>query len=394
MKPSYDRTKVHTQSSLKQFKRCPFNYMRTYIDGVQAPTTPAIELGTAYHKAMERYINGDSWPLATDATLDDYPTHTVELLDLFARTEADWGNPPELSLGDQHHTERAAFYDGHAGTIDILAYHNNGTHAEITDWKTGQLRPDAPLGDFQMMFYGWLIVSNCRLMDDSLETVNLIIYNPRYGKQESGPIAAEAFELFYKEEVEPLVELIGISKECAKRPNFSATPWPQTQNEFCGSCHVRHECKFYKEAGDALVDNLSADPGNALAAPTNFPTTLTCQGDALRFLQLLPLAERWIKDRKAEVRTIVERDGPITDEVRGVYDIHPNQKYTVDVLTAAAIIKAEGMSPADLLGAWKLSRNQLMDAFPGKENKTLRDALMGAVATEPGPGKMEWRKEK
>lgn len=384
MNPSYDRTKVHTQSSLQQFKRCPYAYKRAYIDGVEQPETPAMALGTAYHRAMESYINGAPWVAAKDAVMLANPCFEIELIDLFRRTEDDRGDPPDFAFGENLNAEFEILFDGFAGTVDLLGMNLSAEELHIIDWKTGQMRPGNPLGDFQMMFYGWLAVSKVA----KIETVNLVIYNPRFGIQESGPIAAEAFELFYQEEVVPIVQKIEEAKRWLRAGYVS--DFPQTQNEYCGNCHFRSECEHYESVG-ALVDTLSADPGKPSIAAASFPTTLANQDDALRFLLLKPLISAWLNDKAAEVRTIVERDGPITHEGR-TYGLREKKRHTVDVMKLATIFKAHGRKPADILDIAKVSKTALFKSITGKDNKALRDAVSPAISSEPDGDKLEWRK--
>lgn len=131
-------------SRISTFLRCPKKFYLKYVEGLEEPPTPEMELGSMVHEAIEKLIREskeEAYKMITESP--DYDTARWLLRNAekilqgmqIVGVEVKFAVDSEFKIVDFNAPEAHI-----RGVIDLMVKDGNGY--QIYDWKTGWSRPD------------------------------------------------------------------------------------------------------------------------------------------------------------------------------------------------------------------------------------------------------------
>lgn len=126
---------IYSYTSLSLYKKCPRAWEWRYIHGRRGRKTKASERGDLYHKYLEDFFRGGSFP-GGDKVLAPWRPFLEKL--------KTYGPTPEAEVAVNRDWTPAYFNDEGAyirGKLDLVFFGDDHVR-EIIDWKTGKPYPD------------------------------------------------------------------------------------------------------------------------------------------------------------------------------------------------------------------------------------------------------------
>lgn len=126
-----ERITAWSFSRYNTYKQCPFKAKLLYVEKLKEPGSPALENGVAKHTDLEHFLKGyaelPSW------------MHK-KLVDYCNKLKADKAQA-ELSVAFNDQWQPVEWFSKDAwARIKIDAFHSDGQHIRVVDWKTGRIR--------------------------------------------------------------------------------------------------------------------------------------------------------------------------------------------------------------------------------------------------------------
>ena len=243
-----------SQSSLRDFDRCPRLFLLRYVEGLEWPATAASrrwELNLRTRRRFHRLLHQQYVGVDVDATIAAEPADSP----IPAWWEAFQHYPPALPDGETYpEVSLSAPIGAHrlVARFDLLTV-APPEHAVITDWKTGRLpaSPHELRDQWQTIVYQYLLaVAGAPFFAGAPplpESITMVYWFADYA---ASPLIMEYDRQHHEEASRRLSEKIA---EIARLP---ASEFLSCDDErICNYCAFQSYCKRGRELGD-IVDEL------------------------------------------------------------------------------------------------------------------------------------------
>ncbi|HRV03201.1 MAG TPA: PD-(D/E)XK nuclease family protein [Mesotoga sp.] len=136
-------------SRINTFLKCPRKFYLRYIEGLEEPPTPAMQIGKSVHEALDTLIKNRGDMLKALEKLDTLPKQDYTIARKRFKTGVKMlqGLPvaaSELKFGFDNKFNKVDFDSPNCffrGVIDLVIRNGDGSYS-VRDWKTGWSEPD------------------------------------------------------------------------------------------------------------------------------------------------------------------------------------------------------------------------------------------------------------